>query len=182
MNQARFEPATLDPIADRRVRELWGRPPINLYRILAHHTPLLRAWTEWNNDLRHGCELPRALREMIFLRSAVLHASDYEWTQHVVMARKAGLAAEKIAALRGSIASDRFDEREMAVLEATDEIASGALTDPAFRALRDVFSAAETIEVIVTASHTCMLVRIIQAVGVSADGEADAQSARERET
>ena len=95
----RFDLAELERADDRRVRMLWGREPINLYRVLAHHPRLLRAWTEWNDELRQGCPLPRALRELIFLRSAVLHRCYYEWTQHLNMARAAGVAEDKIATI-----------------------------------------------------------------------------------
>lgn len=174
----RFAYAPLAEDDDARIRALWGRPPINLYRILGHQPSILRAWTEWNNDLRHGCELPRALRELIFLRSAHLQASAYEWTQHVAMARKAGLTEHKIEATKGDPSSSDLDDRERAILRATSGITDGHLSDAAFAALRAVFSAGEMIEVIVTASHACMLARVIQAIGVSTAGE-DPAAARE---
>ncbi len=167
----RFAHAALSGADEARIRELWGRPPLNLYRILGHQPAVLRAWTEWNNTLRHGCELPRALRELIFLRSAHLQASDYEWAQHVVMARKAGLAEGKIEAARGATSNHALDEREQAVVRATGEITDGRLSDEAFGALRTLLSPGEMIEVIVTASHACMLARVIQAIGVTMDGE-----------
>lgn len=167
----RFALAELTPETDRRVRELWGRPPINLYRILAHQPTILRAWTEWNNELRHGCTLARGTRELIFLRSAVLQSCEYEWTQHARMARAAGLAEEKINAVADWEADGGFDETERALLRATDEIAKGCLTNETFATLRAVLSAAETIEVIVTAAHAAMLGRVVQAIGVDDAGE-----------
>lgn len=171
MSGPRFSFATLEPADDLRIRELWGRPPINLYRILAHQPAILRAWTEWNDALRHGCAVPRKLRELIFLRSAGLHASDYEWTQHLAMARKAGVDEDKIEAVNAWETGGRYDAREKALLRATDEITSGALTDATFAQLRALFAPAETIEIIVTAGHACMLARVIQAIGVTTEGE-----------
>lgn len=181
MSASRFSLATLELADDRRVRELWGRPPINLYRVLAHHPKILRAWIEWNNELRHGCELPRALRELIFLRSAKLQGSDYEWTQHLVMARKAHVHEHKIQAVGAWYTVDLYDERERATLRATDEITNERLTDATFEALQAVFSPAETLEVIVTASHACMLGRVIQAIGVTTAGEDLGAEVREQE-
>ena len=172
MTTKRFPLAALEPADEQRVRALWGRPPINLYRILAHQPGILRAWTEWNNELRHGCTLDRALRELIFLRSAELHGSSYEWAQHLGMARAAGLAEEKIAAVADRADAVVFDALERTLLRATDEITRGQLTDDGFARLRSALSAAETIEVIVTASHAAMLARVIQAIAVDDDGEA----------
>lgn len=171
----RFAFAALAAQDEARIRALWGRPPLNLYRILGHQPTLLRAWTEWNNELRHGCEIPRALRELIFLRSAHRQASRYEWTQHVVMARTAGLAEDTIKAAKAEALDVQLEDRERAVLRATDEITSGHLSDEAFGALRVLFSPGEMIEVIVTASHACMLARVIQAIGVTTTGEDPAQ-------
>lgn len=168
---ARFDLIDLEPETDRRVRELWGRPPINLYRVLAHQPRIVSAWTEWNNEVRHGCTLPRALRELIFLRSAILQKSLYEWGQHVGMARRAGMDEARIEAIEYWQAADIFDPRERIVLRCTDEITAGALSDRAFVALREILSSGEAIEVIVTASHACMLARVIQALAVTDDGE-----------
>lgn len=182
MSASRFPLATLEPADDLRVRTLWGRPPINLYRILAHQPAILRAWTEWNDALRQGCGLPRALRELIFLRSARLHQSDYEWSHHLVMARKAGLDESKIQAVSAWDTAALYDERERAALAGTDEITKGELTDATFTTLRAVFSPAQTIEVIVTASHACMLARIIQAIGVTTAGENPDREPQEQES
>jgi 4-carboxymuconolactone decarboxylase len=78
---ARFEPAQ-----ERRIVELWGTPP-NLYRALANHPQLLGAWTEFSKTMRHDTRTPRALRELVILRGAQLARSEYEWAQHLPMAR-----------------------------------------------------------------------------------------------
>jgi AhpD family alkylhydroperoxidase len=177
MTAARFDLTDLEQETDRRVRKLWGRPPINLYRILAHQPRIVSAWTEWNNELRYGCMLPRALRELIFLRSAILQKSVYEWAQHVAMARKAGVDETQIEAIEYWQAAHVFNPRERAVLRCTDEITAGELSDHAFVALREIVSPGEAIEVIVTASHACMLARVIQALAVTDDGERPATAA-----
>ncbi len=177
MTTGRFPLAALESADEQRFRALWGRPPINLYRILAHQPVILRAWTEWNNALRHGCTLDRALRELIFLRSAELQGSSYEWAQHLPMARAAGLPEEKIAAVAAWEGASVFDNLERTLLRVTDEITRGQLSDDGFARLRGVLSAAEAIEVIVTASHAAMLARVIQAIAVDLDSEAPADGA-----
>ena len=179
-SETRFAFAQIDARDEARIVELWGRPPLNLYRILAHQPQILRAWTEWNNELRHGCALPRALREIIFLQSALLQNADYEWAQHLPMARNAGLTEDKIAAIRTG-GTREFDEPERAVLRATNEITDGGLSDGAFAEMQGCFSAAEMIEIIVTASHACMLGRVIRAIGVTAQSEEIASSPHQEE-
>jgi alkylhydroperoxidase family enzyme len=87
-----------EPALKKRLEELWGTPP-NLYRALANHPAVVAAWTEFANTLRHGSRTPRALRELVILRGAQVCASEYEWAQHLRMARKAGVREAQIAAL-----------------------------------------------------------------------------------
>src|SRR4029077_7901824 len=95
--------------------ELWGTPP-SLYRALANHPAIVAAWTEFANTLRHGSRTPRALRGLAILRAARVSASEYEWAQHLRMARKAGVREAQISALAGWRTSAEFDAREKAAL------------------------------------------------------------------
>ena len=81
--------AEFDPVLQKRLEELWGKP-VNLYRALGNHPPLTAAWTEFANAIRHESRTPRALRELMILRTAQVARSEYEWAQHLRMARKAG--------------------------------------------------------------------------------------------
>src|SRR4026209_2505854 len=89
-----------EPGLKKRLEELWGTPP-NLYRALANHPAIVAAWTEFANTLRHGSRTPRALGELVIRRGAQVSASEYEWAQHLRMARKAGVRDAQIAALAG---------------------------------------------------------------------------------
>src|ERR671919_88249 len=82
--------AQFEPALGKRLEELWGAPP-NLYRALANHPRLIAAWSDFSKALRHDTRTPRALRELVILRGAQLMRSEYEWAQHLKMARKAGV-------------------------------------------------------------------------------------------
>ncbi|HVL36567.1 MAG TPA: carboxymuconolactone decarboxylase family protein, partial [Burkholderiales bacterium] len=107
--------AEFEPALKKRLEELWGTPP-NLYRALANHPNIIAAWTEFANTLRNGTRTPRALRELLILRGAQLCKSEYEWAQHLRMARKAGVREAQIAALANWRNSPEFDAREKAAL------------------------------------------------------------------
>ena len=93
MPNAEFEPAL-----KKRLEELWGSPP-NLYRALGNHAPLAAAWTEFARAIRYDSRSPRELRELMILRGAQLMRSEYEWAQHLKMARKCGVREAQIAEL-----------------------------------------------------------------------------------
>src|SRR5258705_10556107 len=116
--------AEFEPALKKRLEELWGEPP-NLYRGLGNHPKLVAAWTEFSKTLRYDTRTPRELRELVILRGAQLMGSEYEWAQHLKMARKAGVREEQIAALAGWRASDLFSSKEKAALGIAEAVTQG---------------------------------------------------------
>lgn len=104
--------------------ELLGdRPPLNLYRMLPHAGPAAVGFLKLGGALLRRSELDAQLREIAILRVGMISGATYEVHQHRRLARKAGLAPEKIAALTES-GSDLavFDERERFVIDFTDQV------------------------------------------------------------
>src|SRR5256885_15328355 len=75
----------------------------------------------------HESRTPRTLRELMILRGAQLMRSEYEWAQHLGMARKCGVREAQIAALAGWRASPEFDSREKAALALAEAVTQGNL-------------------------------------------------------
>ena len=79
--------AAFDPALKKRLEDLWGQP-VNLYKALANHPAFVGAWTEFAQSMRVDTKTPRGLRELMILRSGQVQESEYEWAQHLRMARK----------------------------------------------------------------------------------------------
>ena len=107
--------AEFEPALNKKLEELWGTPP-NLYRALGNQPRLVAAWAEFSRVLRHEARTPRALRELVILRGGQLMRSEYEWAQHLPMARKAGVREAQINALAHWRSAAEFDAREKAAL------------------------------------------------------------------
>src|SRR5512138_3831744 len=120
--------ADFEPALKKRLEALWGTPP-NLYRALANHPALVAAWTEFSKMLRHDTRTPRALRELVILRGGQLMGSEYEWAQHLPMARKAGVRETQIRDLGNWKSSPEFDAREKAALGLAEAVTQGRVTD-----------------------------------------------------
>jgi 4-carboxymuconolactone decarboxylase len=146
-----------------------GRDPIALYRVLAHSPQMLRAYAGLARGLRYEAQTPRALRELLILRTAQLTDSRYEWAHHRKMAHDAGVSDAKVAALGGWRESDLFDETERAALDAVEGIHAVALDDAAFAALERAVGAEATIEVVLLASFYECVARMIQALGLEVE-------------
>jgi AhpD family alkylhydroperoxidase len=157
--------AEFEPVLKKRLEELWGTPP-NLYRGLANHPSLIAAWTEFANTLRHASRTPRALRELVILRGAQVAGSEYEWAQHLKMARKAGVREAQIAALAGWSTSAQFDEKEKAALALAEAVTQGRVSDEVYREVARHFDHHDYVELAVTAAFYAMVARTLDALGI----------------
>lgn len=77
---------------------------LNVYRLMAHHPALLRAWTNLRMHIVRNSALGRQRAEVVILRIASRLRCQYEWDQHVIRGLDAGLSEAQIVSLRGSVA------------------------------------------------------------------------------
>ena len=164
----RVPSANFDPVLQKRLDELWGKP-VNLYRALGNHPALTAAWTEFANAIRHDSRTPRALRELMILRTAQIARSEYEWAHHLRMARKAGVEEAKITALAGWRGAAIFDARERAALALTEGVMACNVTEEISAEVKQQFSDAEFVELSLTAAFYAMVSRMLDAMRVEMD-------------
>jgi 4-carboxymuconolactone decarboxylase len=72
---------------------------LNVYRVMAHHPALLRAWAPLRRHIVLDTALGPERSEVVILRAAYRLQSDYEWTHHVDRARRLGFSEARIAAI-----------------------------------------------------------------------------------
>ena len=160
--------AQFEPALEKRLIELWGTPP-NLYKALANHPRLVAAWTEFSKTLRHDTRTPRALRELVILRGAQLMRSEYEWAQHLPMARKAGVTERQIETLQSWKTSANFDEREKAALALGEAVTEGRVSDEVYTLAKKHFDDHDYVEIALVAAFYAMVARMIDAMDVELD-------------
>jgi 4-carboxymuconolactone decarboxylase len=157
--------AQFEPALGKRLEELWGTPP-NLYKALANHPALVAAWTELSKTLRHDTRTPRVLRELVILRGAQLMRSEYEWAQHLAMARKAGVTEAQIQHLSAWRTSPHFDAREKAALALGEAVTQGQVSEKIYVEAMRHFDHHDYVEIAVVAAFYAMVGRMLDAMGV----------------
>jgi AhpD family alkylhydroperoxidase len=162
--------ADFEPQLRKRLEELWGTPP-NLYKALANHPRLAAAWTEFSRTLRHDARTPRALRELVILRGAQLMRSEYEWAQHLPMARKAGVTEVQIKELPGWRASSAFTAKEKAALALGEAVTNGQVSDAVHAEAKRHFDDHDYVEIALVAAFYAMVGRMLDAMGVQLEPE-----------
>jgi alkylhydroperoxidase family enzyme len=74
--------------------------------------------------LRHPT-IPERVREIIVLRLASLYRQDYEWKQHVAIARSIGMSEKEIEAARLGADQPVWSPLDRCVLRATEQMYAG---------------------------------------------------------
>jgi alkylhydroperoxidase family enzyme len=162
--------ADFEPALKKRLEELWGTPP-NLYKALANHPALVASWAEFSKVLRYDTRTPRPLRELVILRGAQLMHSEYEWAQHLPMARKSGVREAQIAALAQWRSSAEFDARERAALALGEAVTAGRVSDEDHKEAMRHFDAHDYVEIALVAAFYAMVGRMLDAMGVPLEPE-----------
>ncbi len=154
------------------VREgLEALPPLNIFRMVAHAETAFRPFLRLGGALLAQGELDAKLRELAILRVARLSHAEYEWIQHVEIAKAVGAGDEQIEALRRDDATaECFDETERLVLRFTDEVVRDVgASQQTFDAAREIFSPREIMELILAIGFYMAIARVMEVARIDID-------------
>jgi len=121
--------------ASPEVREMLGRlpAPANIFNMMAHAQSCVKPVMKLGGTLLGKLELDPKLRELCLLHAVKLKGGEYEWVQHVPIARDLGCTEAQIAALdKGDDRAACFDAREKAALRFTREVVVTSVSPGAF--------------------------------------------------
>lgn len=152
------------------------KPHLNIYRMLANSENAIKGFTRMGNALLNRCELDPTLRELAILRVGRLSRAAYEVFQHERIAREAGVAEEKIAALRdATIEAPVFSDNEKAVLRFTDDVVRNIkASDRSLKAVQAFLTPGALVELTLTVGYYMMVCRFLETLGVDGeDGQAE---------
>ncbi|MEY2450453.1 MAG: hypothetical protein QOD92_27 [Acidimicrobiaceae bacterium] len=123
-----------------------GSPATNIFATLVRHPGLFRKWMPFGGKLLAG-KLPARDREILILRTGWRCHSVYEWGQHVIIGRAAGLTDEEIERLKLSDAAG-WDPFDAALVRAADELHDDAcITDETWATLAGKYDVPQLTEV-----------------------------------
>lgn len=154
-------------------RTLLERLPVrlNVFRMMAHAPTCFPGWLRLGTAILSDLELSPQLRELIILLVARELGCQYEWIQHVPLARAVGLDEEHVRAVEaGETASPAFDPRQQLLLQATREWLAGAkCSQETWQALQVHFRPREIVEAMIVTGFYAMLARVLESCEVDLD-------------
>src|SRR3954463_893815 len=167
----RIPPLTPDERNEQQ-RELLGDvgtltgPASNIFDTLVRHPGLFRKWLPFGGKLLAG-KLPARDRELLILRTGWHCLSEYEWGQHVLIARSVGISDIEIDRVREGPESGDWDAFERVLLTAADELHEHAcISEATWAALAERYDERQLIELPMLIGHYHMLAFTLNSLGV----------------
>ncbi len=143
---------------------------INLLTVMANNPDALRAYMRYGSALWEDCGLGAADVERVILAVARELDAAYEWHQHLPVAREQGVPDGELAAIAEGSLGD-LDDRQAAVLEYAQAVATDAVDDAVFAAAAEVLDDATLVGVTLLATHYLATQRFLAALSIPVDGE-----------
>lgn len=148
---------------------------ITLHRCLVNSPGMARAFGGLGQYIRYGSKLDPRLRELAILQIGWLARSAYEWSHHVKIGKDFGVTDADIRALIADTVGEANGLEPVAklVVRGAREIHAGAMSGETFSALQAHLDAERLVDLTVTASFYCAVVRTLATLQI--DVEADYQ-------
>src|SRR6266542_3453285 len=113
---------------------------LNIYRTLVAHPKLLKRWGVFGTHVLYKSTLPARERELLILRTGWLCHSEYEWGQHVIIAKGVGVTDGEIERVRAGPEAQGWAPFDAALVRAADELHEDSfIGDATWEALKERF-------------------------------------------
>lgn len=151
---------------------------LNVYRVMAHHPALVRAWA----PLREHVVLKNALgaqrSEVVILRTGHRAGAAYEWAHHISRARACGMDDARIASIAGPL--DGMSPQDSVIAGAVDALVDHhRLPEPQLAALQALVGTAGVFDVMATVGFYSTLAFIVQTFDTPLDADVAAELAQQ---
>jgi 4-carboxymuconolactone decarboxylase len=156
-------------LPDNAVKPERGRPVSNIVGVFSWHPALAKAFFTFNNHL-FASTLSVRDREIATVRVAWLRRSEYEWAQHVQMARAAGLPEEEIDAISAGPDASVWEPRDAVLLRSVDElVAERNVSDETWKQLGEFLDRKQLMDLVFTVGAYDTLALAFNVFGVQLD-------------
>ncbi|MBM4203886.1 MAG: carboxymuconolactone decarboxylase family protein [Gammaproteobacteria bacterium] len=143
---------------------------LNIFKTLTNHPELAKRWMVFANHILGKSTLAVRERELIILRIGFLCKAGYEWGQHVLIARQAGMTDAEIRSCKSGPSTPGLSELDRLLLQATDELHSDAhVSDTTWSGLSKLLNTKQMMDVVFTVGQYNLVSMALNSFGVQAD-------------
>ena len=174
LTQPRIPPVTDESTLGSEARELLRAtnlgPAVNIFGTLIHHPKLFKRWLVFANHVLFKSTLPARDRELLILRTGWRCGAEYEWGQHVIIGKAAGLSDEEITRIAEGPDAPGWDSFDVALLHAADELHDDHfISDPTWEALGERYSSQQLMDVVFAVGQYTLVSMALNSFGVQLD-------------
>lgn len=144
----------------------------NIFRTMANHEKLAKRWLVFASHILSKSSLPERDREIAILRVGWLAGSEYEWAQHLVIGKAAGLSDEELEAIKAGAPADAWSEHERYIIQAADELHTDVfISDETWAGLEKTYNTQQLMDLVFTCGQYRMLAGGLNSFGVQLDDD-----------
>jgi 4-carboxymuconolactone decarboxylase len=146
-------------------------PTYNVLGTLSRHWDAAQKFMVWAYHIMGDTSrLEPREREILILRIGWLCQSEYEWGQHLIFGREAGLTDEEMERIKKGPEATGWSPFESALLRAVDELHSDAfISDATWSELSEQYDELQMMDVVFTVGQYNMVSMALNSFGVQLD-------------
>ena len=164
-----LSPPGSPPPTQEQLERIRGRRVSNIVGIFAWHPALTKGFMTFNNHLFRST-LSDRVRELVTVRACWLREGEYEWAQHVTLARKAGLSAEEIDAIGEGPDAAIWGPPDAALLRSVDEMVNDRrIGDETWKQLAEHLDRQQLMDLVFTVGAYDLLCMAFDTFGLELD-------------
>ncbi|TAL06769.1 MAG: carboxymuconolactone decarboxylase family protein [Porticoccaceae bacterium] len=148
-----------------------SQPFYNVLGTLSRHWDAAQKFTVWAyHVMGETSRIAPREREILILRVGWLCQAEYEWGQHVIFAREAGLTDVEIARIKAGPDAPGWTPFEAALLRATDELhRDSCIGDATWKTLAERYDDLQMMDVVFAVGQYHLVSMALNSFGVQLD-------------
>jgi len=149
---------------------------LNVYRVMAHHPALVRAWAPLREHVVRRNSLGAQRSEVVILRTGHRMGAAYEWAHHISRGRACGMTDARIASIAGPLTA--MSPEDAVIAGAVDALVDDHhLPDPQRMALEGLVGKEGVFDVMATVGFYSTLAFIVRTFETPLDDDVAAELA-----
>jgi len=122
---------------------------MNVLGAFANHPALAKAFLTFNQHVATTKSLTAREREVIILRTGWVRKCEYEYVQHLVIAKRAGITEQEIVLIQHGADAPGLTPEDALLVQAVDDLAeNSSLTDETYKHLSERYSKQQVMDII----------------------------------
>ena len=147
-----------------------GEAPLNIFATLANNPRVFRRFNQLGGTLLFRSSVPDREREIVILRVGWNARAVYEFGQHTVIGKRAGLRDDEIASLAADGVPSGWSDDDLALVALADDLCqSDCVSDRTWAALSARWDHSQMVELLVLAGFYRLVSGFLNSAGVVLD-------------